>query len=232
MRIVVTGQEYGGPPSNVNRNMRSEMVAGASGCRQRFFRSGAFPARNPHMRGTTSLLRVFLGRGLGSDHEGEFVQVDGRPVHVFECFALVNFLICSAVAGDARAWDPATSRSGRPGRSTATMQRNCATHYRRALEILEPTVVVAQGKGVRRWMRRVVDRAERTHPFLPIERVTIGAVECHLLTFAHPASPSAENWGMNDRPPYLLKTVTPTIDELFSSSEQAVGPLDRVRKRP
>jgi hypothetical protein len=182
------------------------------------------------MRGTTSLLRLLLGRGLGSDYEGEFVQVDGRAVHVFECFALVNFLICSAVAGVETDWNPKTSKSGRPGRSTAIMQRNCSAHYRRALEMLEPTVVVAQGKGVRRWMRRVVDKAESAHPVLPAERVTIGAVECYLLTFAHPASPSRENWGMNDRQPYLLKTVAPTVAALLAVNR--AGQAARVAAPP
>jgi hypothetical protein len=232
MRIVVTGQEYGGPPSNVTRNMRSDMVAGASGCRQRFFRSGSFPARNPHMRGTTSLLRLLFGSGLGSDYEGEFLQVEGHPVHMFECFALINFLLCSAVRGPEREWNAETSKSGAIGRSTAVMRRNCARHYRRAIEILEPTVIVAQGRGVRRWMRQVIDHAEPAHASLPIERVAIGPVGAHLLTFTHPACPTRDNWGMNDRQPYLLETVAPTVGQLAALVRAADSRRSGPSRRP
>jgi len=66
------------------------------------------------MRGTTSALRTILGDGPGADHEGEFVHtVDGERFHVFDAFALVNVLLCSA--------GPPASM----GRSTTTMRRNC-----------------------------------------------------------------------------------------------------------
>lgn len=214
MRIVVTGQEYGGPPPHVSREMRTEMIVERAGLRRRFLSDPKHAARNPHMRGTTSLLRLLFGRGLGADYEGEFIDTGTENVHLFECFALVNFLLCSAVEGEPKAFDEGKSKSGARGQSTPTMQRNCAAHYRRALEILDPTIIVAQGKGVRHWMKRALDVAEPVSSDLPVERVRIGRTECFLATFAHPAVPSRANWGMNAAQPYLLGVVSPSVSLL------------------
>ena len=49
------------------------------------------------MRGTTSALRALFGNGLGTDRGGEYVEpVNGRRFHIFDGFALVNRLLCSA----------------------------------------------------------------------------------------------------------------------------------------
>ena len=53
------------------------------------------------------------------------------------------------------------SLNGKPGRSTPTMQANCAIHFRAALEILEPTFVVARGYGVRKWIAPAYAPARR-----------------------------------------------------------------------
>ena len=45
------------------------------------------------MRGTTLPRRLLLGREPGTDAEGERL-LDG---HIFDGFALVNFLLCSAL---------------------------------------------------------------------------------------------------------------------------------------
>jgi hypothetical protein len=217
MRIVVTGQEYGHPPSHVTREMRAELIVESSAMRRRFLRDVEHPARNPHMRGTTSLLRLLLGRGLGTDYQGEFIKIGTESVHLFECFALVNFLLCSAVTGEPTKWIEGLNKGGGRGRSTTTMQRNCAAHYRETLQILQPTVIVAQGQGVRRWMRQVLDNVDIVNDALPIESVRIGTLRCHLLTFSHPAVPNRDNWGMNAVQPYLLGTVVPTVAALFAT---------------
>ena len=167
------------------------------------------------MRGTTSLLRLLLGRGLGTDYDGEFLRVGAERVHLFECFALVNFLLCSAVCGEPTEYVEGESKSGAVGRSTPTMQRNCATHYRQTIEILQPTVIVAQGKAVRHWMKRVIDQTESVDPICPVEKVRVGSWQCYLATFAHPAARPPLNWGMNTQQPYLLKTVVPTLEYLL-----------------
>jgi hypothetical protein len=51
--------------------------------------------------------------------------------------------------------------------ATPSMWRNCAPHFRRALDILQPTVLVVQGTAVRQWLRPVFDEAEKAHRSLP-----------------------------------------------------------------
>jgi hypothetical protein len=213
LRIVVVGQEYGNGPGGVPRTTRTVDVVRGSGYLRRFKADGLHEARNPHMKGTTSVLRLMIGRQPGSDYKGELVRLGDADVHLFEAFALTNFLLCSAISDGER--DTGSKR----GKSTTTMQRNCAGHFREAMRILEPTVIIAQGKGVRDWMARVVDRAR---PLAPnVELGTIAGRDCLIGSFAHPSVPSGDNWGTDDRRPYLLNVVAPAVTrirrELFGS---------------
>lgn len=212
-RIAVVGQEYGHGPAGTSLADRHKMIR-AFGIQRRFVAEDGFPARNPHMRATTSLLRLLLGRGLGSDYAGEFIDLAGKSIHLFEAFALVDFLLCSAVTEP----EPPTFRGGQRGRSTRVMREHCAEHVRKALEILKPTVVVAQGRLVHRWLGMVWDAVEPAHRTLPLERVRLGQRSMLLASFVHPAAPTADNWGMNCHQPYLLKTVRPTVAVLRAAA--------------
>jgi hypothetical protein len=57
-RIVIVGQEYGHKPALVSLDRRSSEISHLG-------RSESFSNRNPHMRETTSLLRLLLGMVLG-----------------------------------------------------------------------------------------------------------------------------------------------------------------------
>ncbi len=123
LRILVVGQEYGHAPARVSLGARADMMRRFAH-EYRFYAEPGFPGRNPHLRGTTVLLRLLLGGRAGPDYEGEFVELPSGPVHIFECFALANFLLCSAVAepsgerfsGGQRGWRP--PRCGRTARRT------------------------------------------------------------------------------------------------------------------
>lgn len=92
------------------------------------------------MRGTTSALRIIFGKGLGTAWKDEWVHpVNGRPFHIFDGFALVNRLLCSA--------SPPQSSQRRP---TGTMLANCRVHLQATLRILEPALVVLQAGFVAR----------------------------------------------------------------------------------
>ena len=82
-------------PAHVSLRERAEMILSLRSSAP-FLRRGRLPARNPHMRGTTSLLRCCWAASPGR-YAGEFIDLAGAPVHVFEMFALVNFLLCSAI---------------------------------------------------------------------------------------------------------------------------------------
>lgn len=107
-------------------------------------------------------------------------------------------------------------RGSKPGRSTGTMQRNCAFHYRRAIEILQPTAIFAQGRAVRRWMQAAFDEIQPADERLPIEEVRLGERPCYLATFSHPAARHPQKWGANANQTYLIDVVAPTVGRLRS----------------
>jgi hypothetical protein len=207
LRIVVVGQEYGmqapeggqRPRRRVGLRERYEMIHDGSGLGARYYRSQDHPGRNPHMRGTTSALRILLGTGVGSDWEGEFVEAEGgERFHVFDGFALVNVLLCSA-------GPPHSSQ----GRSSPTMRSNCLEHFSATLEVLQPTVVVLQGAGVARWTRPIF-RVEAEHSPHLLQATFEGgrALVCRL---SHPSAHGELRWGDRLDRPYLREVVEPTL---------------------
>lgn len=216
LRIAVVGQEYGNWTPKVSLVERHRMIVVETGLGKHFKAEGGYKARNRHMRGTTSVLRLLLGKDLGVDFNGEFVSLDSKNVHIFEAFALTNCLLCSAVAqgADPRARAAAANRivGAASGKSTPTMQRNCTRHFRQMLEILEPTVLVAQGKDVARWMATAFDSTEAVTETLAV--ASVGKNRCFVAAFTHPSAHAEYDWGNNERTPYLLGTITPTVAEI------------------
>ncbi len=208
LRVMVVGQEYGfaqipgrrgADQSRVSLEERYRMVHDVAGLRRRYYRDGAVQGRNPHMRGTTSALRVLFGTGLGSNPEGEFVRTtEGDSFYVFDAFALVNVLLCSAHTEGSSA-----------GRSSTTMRRNCLEHFAATVRILEPTIVVLQGTGVQRWLRPIIrPHAEVTRYLARAGLAGHGTIVCR---FSHPAARGALRWGDRLDAPYLLGVVEPTL---------------------
>lgn len=202
LRVVVVGQEYGNGPARVTLSERYLDVAVRTGLQKHFKRTGALEGRNPHMRGTTSLLRLIFGRDVGERHEDEFFGTPCGPAHLYDMFALVNFLLCSAIASG----EP--DRGSKHGRSTPTMHANCARHFVRTIEILQPTLVVAQGKGTAQWLTPNLKDEVVVSPTLRWAR--IGNHLTLLATFSHPSAQGPYNWADLSRP-YLRDVVTPTI---------------------
>jgi len=212
LRIMVVGQEYGGGPAMVTLDERYRMVYQGSGIGSRFKADGVHRARNPHMRGTTSVLRLLFGLPLGTDHQSELLEVSGRQVHLFDAFALVNYLLCTAIASD----------GGSRGCSTAAMRENCRGHFCQALDILDPTVVVVQGKGFWPLVKRCFDTSRRVSDSLHLARR--GSCRAHVAVFSHPSAMGESNWGLNDHTPYLLETVVPTVLALRRSLSASPAP--------
>lgn len=91
----MVGQENGGTRTSISLQERYEEIHDISGLARRYYADSEHPARNPHMRGTTSALRVILGKGVGAAWDDEFVHTtQGERFHVFDAFALVT--CCSA----------------------------------------------------------------------------------------------------------------------------------------
>lgn len=100
LRLVVTSISYGHKPPNVNMSRRLQMIVNDTGMSRRYYSDGMHGGRNPHMRGTTLLLkRILLGKQslkAYDNWENEFVGAQVEQNHIFNMFSLVNFVLCSA----------------------------------------------------------------------------------------------------------------------------------------
>jgi hypothetical protein len=197
LRVVVVGQEVAGKGKRrITMEERYAGVHDGSGLARRFDGDRDHLRRNPHMRGTTLALRTIFDI-RGTDHATEFLHLGGKNAHIFDCFALVNRLLCAAHLGG-------TST----GKSTKTMLNNCERHFRATMEILEPTLVVIQGIKVWRWSQSV---------FEPVKQRGANLFECDLAgrrvmvaAFTHPSAWGPDRW---DSPgsSYFKQVVRPTL---------------------
>lgn len=153
------------------------------------------------MRGTTSALRILLGLGLGTDHATESLQTaDGSSFHLFDAFALVNVLLCAA--------GPPNSSQGR---STAVMRRNCLGHFDATMRILNPTIVILQGRGVRKWLSPSIEPGTERHIAEGVSAVTISGIHAVVCSLTHPSAHSPLGWGGRLDSPYLSNVVQPAL---------------------
>jgi hypothetical protein len=188
LRIVVVGQESGFPKdapelgTKVTMDARYTQVHDQTGVQQRYYKTKEHKGRNPHMRGTTSALRILMGTGAGYDYDGEVIHpANGEPFHVYDGFALVNRLLCSA--------SPQKSSNGRP---TPTMFNNCTGHFAATLRILEPTIVILQGKAVSKWAMTALEagkscRGNLREAYLGEHRMLVcefSRILLHIVSFA------------------------------------------------
>ena len=205
LRIVVAGQEYGQTCPRVDLKGRTSMIDGSA--------SAGFKGRNPHMQGTTSILRLLLGRPPGTDAAGERLFEDGvETAHIFDGFALVNALLCSALKSP-----PEGNRAGK-GASTPLMRKNCARHFRRTVEILEPTVMVIEGQKVRGCIGGQLGLGPKPTPCYDgpgnLEVARIAGKQVDIMTFNHPsAGGQSAWWGRSPGSEYLKRVVVPTIEK-------------------
>jgi hypothetical protein len=204
LRIMVVGQESGWArvPAfrrRVTMEQRTEAVLQGSGLRRRYYADPAHLPRNPHMRGTTSALRLIFGKGLGADWDEEWVYpAKGRQFHIFDGFALVNRLLCSA--------SPPKSRQGRP---TRTMLTNCLEHFEATLAILEPTLIVLQGGLVARSVAAALPVTRQRSDYL--YESTFTGNRALVCAFSHPSAQGVLRWGDTLTSPYLNNVVAPTL---------------------
>lgn len=194
-RIMVVGQEYGHAPALVDFPSRYEMLMESAEI--------GYKTRNPHMKGTSSLLRLLHGLPLGKDHAGEFIQVGGESVHLFDTFALANYLLCSAV-----------EENSTRGQATPVMKRNCRAHFVAALEMLKPTVLIIQGKGfwgypIKEVFQGGLERMDDT-----LYQANFNGNSMLIGVFAHPSAPAYGFWGNRVASEYLLNTVKPAVEQI------------------
>jgi uracil-DNA glycosylase len=99
--------------------------------------------RNAHMKGVTLALRLAFNLRYADrhdspllDHETERLSfTDDTDAHLFECFAMANLLLCSAVP----------KQGSQKSLANAVMRANCIQHLVATINILQPTLVISQG---------------------------------------------------------------------------------------
>jgi len=193
LRVLVVAMETGREDVGVTLADRRLQLARSA--------SLPFASRNPHMRGTTSVLRASFGRSPSDDRAGEMIHLprEHEPVHIFDCYAMANIRLCSATLAG-------TSTS----KGTSAMSRNCLRHLAATIEILEPNLVIVQGVPVAKDVDTIVTSRKSVTPELSM--VTISGVPAALTTFTHPSAKSLhQHWGRLTSADYLWDTVVPTM---------------------
>jgi hypothetical protein len=164
----------------------------------------SFRSRKPHMKGTTSALRLLFGREPGDDRDGEILDLTNAGFqHVMACYALVNMRLCSAVLAG-------TTKSA----ATEVMSANCLKHLTATVRALDPSVCVLQSSQIRQAIDPVVERLDHVGEGLPLEYADFGGVDTLIASFPHPYQQgrnSALSWGSSASTPYLNAVVAPTL---------------------
>jgi hypothetical protein len=191
LRVLIIAMEMGRPDDRVSLERRRLQLAQSAAL--------TMTARNPHMQGVTSALRLAVGRAPGPDRDGELLDLDDdEPVHLFDAYAMTNIRLCSAFASGST-----------DSRGTAVMSRNCLRHLSETLRILEPTLCIVQGVDVAAGITRIVDSEVRLGPQLV--QAVFGGVDTMIASFAHPSARRPLRWGGLTGVPYLEEVVTPEI---------------------
>ena len=205
-RVLVVPMEAGGGATFFSVPERTNEIrkSGFLPIEKRFPRD---EARNPHMKGVTLALRLALGLPYADRHGKPFTEpeeeevsfTDGSTDHLFECFAMANLLLCSAVA----------KKGGQAGRGTPVMRNNCARHLKKTIGILQPTLVISQGWGL---VGTLCDSLGVTRE-IPLDLDKCYLAECELngnrfvwVALYHPT----RFWSTINQP-YFKETVVPAI---------------------
>jgi len=198
-RIMIVGQEYGHKPKNVTLEKRYEMIMS---CQDECY----FNNRNPHMKGTTSVLRLLFMKKLGTDFESEWIELsNGDKIHIFDAFSLVNFLMCSALK----------KSEGMAGKSTTVMKNNCCEHFKKTIKIIEPNVIIIQGKNIWKWIEYLFDDIVAIKGSKNLYKAEYNKKSIIIASFTHPSARKyIYNWGLTYNTEYLLKIIKPTIKKI------------------
>ena len=158
------------------------------------------------MKGVTLALRLAFGlpykdrNGLPfNDLRDEQVDfTDGAHDHLFECYAMANSTLCSAVA----------TAGGQAGRGTALMRDNCTRHLQAAIGFLEPTLVISQGSGLVETLRDAfgVTDPMSTNLGTNLARCDVDGTQFIWAALRHPTP----NWSTINQP-YFRETVVPAF---------------------
>jgi hypothetical protein len=215
LRIVISGIDAGAL-NMVTMDERYKQVVEDSGFHKLVRSASIERRRESHAVGTTFLLKVILRGKESIEGDGwvnwyeEFIsnheKNDEKPKkedHIFNMMSLVNFLICCGTIGDTM------NSNDTPPR----VAYNCFPHYLKTLEILEPTLVIFQGKG---WFSRCLKEARIDDCWKALGsdygRFRYQGLEFIGCDFYHPSHRQYSWYQQNVGPTeYFKGTVVPTV---------------------
>lgn len=172
VRILVLGQERGRGQPRVSMAARTKDLQ----------IKRDFSLRNPHRRGTVYALVVALG---GDVRLAEHATVDGERRHVIDMFTLTNATLCSALK---KKPDGTLTTKGK---ATPQMRSTCVRHLRAQIDILEPTLLIAQGVNA---LSSISTIAGRKLSSPSSQLLQLGSHQTRVVALAHPTSHSPTNW--------------------------------------
>lgn len=175
VRVLVVSMQVGDAEAPVSMQQRSVQIEDR--IRERFGQ------RNAHMRGVTLALQVLFGLPPGGDEE---TLEDGT--HILDAYAMANSVLCSNL--------PTSGRSRRGG-PTRTMLDNCRVYLRNSITILEPSVIVSQGRtrqgvSTHSSMIDTIDTCEWVSDHVAV--VSVGPTRSVWCSLGHPSAGGVSAW--------------------------------------
>jgi hypothetical protein len=79
------------------------------------------------------------------------------------------------------------------------MFRNCGTHFAATMSILEPTLVISQGRAVAKWVNQFLPSDQSHGEYLREAHMPYGRVL--VCTFSHPSAHGSLRWGTGSTRP-------------------------------
>jgi hypothetical protein len=188
LRVLVIPMEYGTTRQGVSWEERSKEVEKAGG----EFIQEAEPAH------AWCAVNAAICYGLTVGESGATQLPSGTEAaspHLFEEYAMVNMLSCSAV-----------KTGGMSSRSTGMMRTSCARHMRATIDTLKPTLVVSQGTGLDETLRSSLEVRKPIN-----ENVALCELDGQRFVWSSLRHPTL-SWH-STKYPYFDKVVRPTIME-------------------
>lgn len=188
LRVLVIPMEYGTTRRGVSWEERSKEVEKAG--------EKPFKNLNPHMRGVLFTLQLAYGLPVGESGATKLPSAtEAASPHLFEAYAMVNMLWCSAV-----------KTGSMSSRSTGMMRASCARHMRATIDILQPTLVISQGTGLDETLRSSLGVREPIN-----ENVALCELDGQRFVWSSLRHPTL-SWH-STKYPYFDEVVRPTIEK-------------------
>lgn len=171
-----------------------------------------FEKRNPHMKGTTVLLKFILKDICGMDVEGESIKGN----HIFKYFSLSNWYLHGCfLVGKNKAY------------RKLVKPEMAAKHFVETMKKLKPTLVILQGKSIyfgdafTKYNMQSKDQycweyySETCKDYIVFQPTCDNILGFPVIRFLHPSQRGKNRWISKDDK-YFKDTIIPVLQKLFN----------------